>query len=199
MKVGSPTSPSEEPRRECPEEVTTVIQSERLHRRSLKLDSTGLINNLQIQPVKKSCLQIPLCRLVVMDEVRAVGELDVQKLESEFVNGYRDGDRVLFISPFNHKEWSMDVSEDLVQKWGPHWRKVNDDFEKELEADEDLAQLRGRMFFVWDGNHRVTAWTRAISTSHADEPEWHIRVQCIVLDPRGHVGSLLNAMSDVNW
>ncbi len=199
MKVGSPQSQEEEYRRDCPEDVTTVIQSEHMHRKIHKLDSTGLINGLRMQPVRKSRLLVPLCRLVVMDEVRAVGELDVQKLESEFVNGYREGDRVLFISPYNNKEWTSDVTDDEVKRWGNHWKKVNDEFEKELEADEDLADLRGRMFFVWDGNHRVTAWMRHIRNCHSNEPDWHIRVHCIVLDARGQVGNLLNAMSDVNW
>ncbi len=86
-----------------------------------------------------------------------------------------------------------------VAMWGPNWKRVNDDFELELEADEELAHYRGKMFFVWDGNHRVTAWMRHIRNCHADEPEWHIRVHCIILDPRGQVANLLNSMSDVNW
>jgi hypothetical protein len=199
MKVGSPQSQELEPRRDCAEDVITVLQSERLHRKYHKVDSTGLINKLRMQPAKKSRLLVPLCRLVVMDEVRAVGELDVQKLETEFVNGYREGDRVLFVSPFNNKEWTMDVTNRELEKWGSHWNHVNNDFEKELEGDDDLTDLRGRMFFVWDGNHRVTAWMRHIRNCHSNDPDWHIRVQCIFLDPRGQVGNLLNAMSDVNW
>lgn len=195
------TDPQEEdgPYMKCPEDVSTAVESEKLHRKKLKVDTNGLINELRIVPVKKSRLQVPLCRMIVMDEVRAVGELDVQRLESEFVNGYREGDRVLFISAFNSLDMSCDVSDDIVESWSPIWRGVNEEFERELEADEDLAQLRGKMYYVWDGNHRVTAWTRHIKNVHPDEVDWHYRVHCILLDPRGSVARLLNAMSDVNW
>jgi hypothetical protein len=66
-------------------------------------------------------------------------------------------------------------------------------------ADEDLAHLAGNMFHVWDGNHRLTAWMRHINNHHADDPEWHLAVHSILLDPRGHVGDLIEAMHDVNW
>ena len=81
----------------------------------------------------------------------------------------------------------------------PQWQHVNEEFKKELMADDDLAQLRGKMFYVWDGNHRVSAWMRHITNCHPMDLHWHKRVHCIVLDPRGQVANLLNAMSDVNW
>jgi hypothetical protein len=55
------------------------------------------------------------------------------------------------------------------------------------------------MFFVWEGNHRLTAWWRHINNHHADEKSWHISVDCIIVDPRGYTGLFLNAMSDINW
>lgn len=107
------TDPQEEdgPHLKCPDDVSTAVESEKLHRKKLKVDTNGLINELRIVPVKKSRLLVLLCRMIVMDEVRAVGELDVQRLESEFVNGYREGDRVLFISAFNSLDMSCDVSD----------------------------------------------------------------------------------------
>ena len=59
-----------------------VDESERIHWKALKIDSNGLINSLQIEPSKKSHLLVPLCRLVVMDAIRGVGKVDVQRLES---------------------------------------------------------------------------------------------------------------------
>lgn len=189
----------DEPRHKFPPNVTSVLESEHLHRKQLKVDTTRLINTLRIQPITKSCLEIPLCRMIVMDEVRLVGEMDVQRLESEFMNGYRDGDRVLYVSLYNNFEKTMDVTEEEIARWSPHWQRVNEEFEKELMADVDLAQLRGKMFYVWDGNHRVSAWMRHITNCHDGELGWHKRVHCIILDPRGQVANLLNAMSDVNW
>jgi hypothetical protein len=49
------------------------------------------------------------------------------------------------------------------------------------------------MFYVWEGNHRVTTWLHHIERHHCEEKNWHYFV-----DPKGSVGVLLNAMNDVN-
>ena len=54
------------------------------------------------------------------------------------------------------------------------------------------------MFYVWEGNHRVTAWLRHIKRHHSDEEHWHYSVDCIFLDPKVSVGALLDIMNDVN-
>ena len=54
-----------------------------------------------------------------MDVVGGVGEFDVERLESKFVNSYRDGDRVLYISVFNNVEESQDITEEQEVKWSP--------------------------------------------------------------------------------
>jgi len=96
--------------------------------------------------------------MIVIDEVRLVGEMDVQRLESKFMNGYQDGNQVLYISPYNNFKKTMDITKEEIAKWSLHWQHVNEEFEKELMANDNLAQLRGKMFYVWDGNHRVLAW-----------------------------------------
>jgi hypothetical protein len=68
-----------------------------------------------------------------------------------------------------------------------------------LQNDPDLAHLAGKMFFVWEGNHRLTAWSRHINKHHALDKDWHISVDCIVVDPRNYTAVFLNAMNDVNW
>jgi hypothetical protein len=137
--------------------------------------------------------------MIPMAKVRPVGEMGVQHLEREFVKGYRDGDRVMYISVYNNEESTCDVTEDAIAAWSTQWQNANQVFEEELKADPDLEHLCGKMFFVWEGNHRLSAWMRHINNHHAEEPEWHIAVHCIVLDPRGQVGNLLHAMHDINW
>jgi len=129
----------DEPRRNCPPKVTSVLESEQLYYKQLKVDTTELINILHIQPITKSSLKVSLCQMIVMDEVRPVGEMDVQRLESKFMNGYRDGDWVLYISPYNNFKKIMNVTEEEIVKWSPHWQHVIEEFEKELMADDDLA------------------------------------------------------------
>jgi hypothetical protein len=182
-----------------PSDLKDAVQGELLHRTQHKVDSINVINAVRIQPLRKSRLLVPLCRMVAMAKVRPVGEMGVQHLEREFVKGYRDGDRVMYISMFNTEEMSMDVTEEMKAKWSPCWRRANEAFEADLQGDDDLNQFSGKMFFVWEGNHRLSAWLRHINKHHADDPAWHISVHCIILDPRGQVGNLLHAMHDINW
>ena len=47
-----------------------------------------------------------ICWLRFLPLVRPMNKVDVQRLENEFVIGYRDGDRVLYVS-------MLDVSSDI--------------------------------------------------------------------------------------
>ena len=149
-------------------------------------------------PHAKSRFCVPLCRLVVLPLVRPILEGDVQLLETEFFNGYREGDRVLYVSFTKNDGSSLDVTDETVSTWDQHWQRANQCFEKELDKDKDLHKFKGKMLYVWEGNHRVTAWLRHIERHHSDEEHWHYSVDCIFLDPKGLVGVLLDAMNDVN-
>ena len=58
---------------------------------------------MRIKPSGKSRISIPICRLVSLVVVRLVLEVDVQLLESEFINGYIEGERVLYVSIYDKK------------------------------------------------------------------------------------------------
>lgn len=45
-------------------------------------------------------------------------EVDVQIMESKFVNGFREGDIVLYVFPFDKDERSMDINGQ--ETWGKH-------------------------------------------------------------------------------
>src|ERR1700738_5119253 len=81
----------------------------------------------------------------------------------------------------------------------PLWKAANDEFEEYLSSDTDLHQFRNKYFYVYEGNHRVTAWMGYIHKYHSNNPDWYISVDCIVLDARGECSRLLNAMNDINW
>jgi len=120
-------------------------------------------------------------------------------LENEFVMGYREGDRALYVSPFNNLEEALLVSDDIMSSWTPLWQEANEEFDSMLQNDPDLAHLAGKMFFLWEGNHRLTAWSRHINKHHSLDKDWHIYVDCIVVDPRNYTVVFFNAMNDVNW
>ena len=126
-------------------------------RRLKRTDFNSIINQLRAIPYEKSRFCVSLCRLVVLPLVRRILEGDVQLLETEFSNGYREGDRVLYVSIAKNDGSSLDVTDETVSSWDQHWQRANDLFEKELDKDKDLHKFKGKMFYVWEGNHRVTA------------------------------------------
>ena len=164
-----------------------------------KGDSNNTIQGLRIKPVEKSRMRIPLCRLFCYPKVRPIIETDVCKLANEFVKGYREGDRVLYVSPYskNGKKKPVHVDDKIWDN--PLWKAANDRFEETLPADPDLRQFSGKYFYVCEGNHRVKAWMRYIEEMRRDNPSWYYFVDCIVLDGRADYKRLLDAMNDVNW
>ena len=168
-------------------------------RRSQKEDSNSVIHRVRIRPLAKSRFSIPLCRLKSLPLVRPISEVDVSRLENEFVMGYRDGDRSMYVSPYNDLDEELQVSDDIRASWSSYWQEANEEFDSMLKNDSDLSHLVGKMFFVWEGNHRLTAWFRHINKHHSMDKDWHISVDCIVLDPRKCTAVVLNAMNDINW
>ena len=72
----------------------------------MKLEKTNfnyVINGLRIRPHSKSHLSIPICRLEPLPLVRPILKSDVQLLENEYLNGYREGDRVLYVFIINDR------------------------------------------------------------------------------------------------
>ena len=41
---------------------------------------------------------------------------------------------------------------------------------KILQIDEDLKVFSGKIFMVWDGNHRLQAWLPIINQDHTYDP-----------------------------
>ena len=66
-----------------------------------KVNSTSMIFSICVRP--KFPLHIPLCRMVPMPIVRPTLNGNISKLEAGFFNGYRDIDRVFYISATDSK------------------------------------------------------------------------------------------------
>ena len=181
-----------------PEGLTTDQSEIMLHKRQ-KRDSNSVISRLRIELEAKSGFKILLCRLRTLPLVKPINKVDVQRLENEFVIGYRDGDWVLYVSIYNDKAESLDVTSNIFDSWSGLWQSANDRFEAELVDDPDLAKFSGKMFYVWEGNHCITAWWRHINNFHCNDKAWHISIHYIVLDPRNETSILFDAMNDIKW
>jgi hypothetical protein len=60
------------------------------------------------------------------------------------------------------------------------WKLESERFDARMAADPDLIHFVGKMFYVWEGNHRLTAWWRHVNRFHPTEEAWHISPYCIV-------------------
>jgi len=74
----------------------------------------------------------------------------------------------------------------------------NEEFKSQLASDPDLAFLANKMFFVWDGNHRLQTWYPYIERQHREDYDWHISVEARLLVTLGFTGEVINAMNDIN-
>ena len=175
------------------------METELSIRRSQKEDSNTVIQQVRFKPIGKSHFSIPLCPLRSLPLVRPINDVDVARLENEFVMGYHDGDRAMYVSVYNNLDEVLHVSDDIKATWSPLWLEANSEFDDILQRDSDLAHFVDKMFFVWEGNHRLTAWWRHINKHHPLDKEWHISADCIVVDPRNCTAVFLNAMNDINW
>ena len=168
-------------------------------RRSQKEDSNAVIHRVRMKPLIKSQFCIPLCRLQCLPLVRPISEVDVARLQNEFVMGYRDDDRAMYVAPYKNLDEVLHVSDDVRASWSLLWQEANDEFDSMFQNDPDLAHFVGKMFFVWEGNHRLTTWWRHINKHHSLDKDWHISVDCIVVDRRNCTAVFLNVMNDINW
>ncbi len=125
---------------------TDHVVSELELRKSQKEDSNGVIQRLRIKPTSKSRFSIPLCRLRVLPLVRPISEVEVQRLECEFVMGYREGDRVMYVSIFNDIPVDLPVSSAIIASWSPLWQEASAEFDVKMKEDPDLAHLCGKIF-----------------------------------------------------
>lgn len=86
--------------------------------------------------------------------VRLILELGVQLLEIEFVNCYREGDKILYVFAFDKEGESFYIIG--VKSWGKHWQAINKLFEILLKNDHGYTKFSDKMFFVREGNHMIT-------------------------------------------
>jgi hypothetical protein len=112
--------------------------------------------------------------------------------------GYREGDKVFYVSTTNNKGVEKLVIPELFDSWDIQWQAKNAKFEEYLKADLDLQKLFNMMFFVWDGNHRLQALLPYIDRMYKTKENWHVSVDSIILDKKRGVVKLLVAMTNFN-
>ncbi len=138
--------------------MLTLTKKKIIDKKNHKVFTNQIIKELKIHPTIKAKLCIPLCHMNSMPIVRLALLIDVKKMERSFQMGYREGDKIFYVSTTNNKGVEKFVIHVLFDSWDIHWQAKNVKFEEYLKANLDLQKLSNMMFFVWDGNHRLQAW-----------------------------------------
>ena len=143
-------------------------------------------------------MDVPLCRMISLQVVRPALAMDIEKMKADFIHGYRPGAIVFYVSTTNIQGTEQSVSDEDHMSWNAHWRRKNVEFEEFLNADPELRFLSNKMFYVYDGNHKLVAWTKFIHQAYPNDLEWHFCVRTIVLRTLDNVTNVLTAMHDIN-
>ena len=83
-----------------------------------------------------------------MPIVRHALKGDNTKLEADFFNGYRDGDRVFYISATDAKGDFQFVDDGVRASWSPNWTQTNVIFESHLDSNPSFTAYKNKMFFI---------------------------------------------------
>ena len=136
--------------------------------------------------------------MLAMPMVRPTLSTDLDKLEQEFVHGYREGSSVFYVTLTDEEGKTQEVSEADKASWGPIWSSKNEEFNSYLQSVPELAGFKDLMFFVCDGNHRRQAWLNHIERLHKTDDAWHYMVDSILLDTKGKIGVVMQVMHNIN-
>jgi hypothetical protein len=167
-------------------------------RRSQKMNTVAALAAVRLQPANISRHMIPLCRLVVMPMVRPTLQCDLVKLEQEFVHGYHEGACVFYVSLTNEQGVGEHVTSKHRSEWGSIWQSESNKFDEYLDSQDSLRFMKGKMFFICDGNHRRIAWMNHITRLYSNVQSWHYSVDSIILEKKGRIDVLMNVMNDIN-
>lgn len=144
-------------------------------------------------------IDVPLCRMIPMKDVREPLQYDIQKLKAEFTRGYRRASACFYLSLRSFRMEESYVTETDRASWSELWRQEDLEFEGRLLSTPGLEKFSNRFFYVWDGNHRHIAWTESINALHQQDAEFHVSVRSVIINvtPQ-NCNMMLHAMTDWN-
>ncbi len=68
-----------------------------------KINLTTILDKHKMLLKRKTCMNIPLCRMISMPIVHPTPKIDVLKMEHAFQIGYCEGEKVFYVYPLNWK------------------------------------------------------------------------------------------------
>ena len=172
------------------------------HQRLLWEEGRSLIHSLELLVVP---CQLERSQITFTRSAEGEGEAGQRprqvKLIFLFKYGYLKHAGAFYVSDVDEDGARKEVTTELVSSWDLNWQDENAEFKRFLRADKELKALSGKLFYVYDGNHRLKAWKRVIETLHQGDDNWyhsHGGLACVILDCSGGRGDILNAMHEIN-
>lgn len=98
----------------------------------------------------------------------------------------------------NDEDKTMKLISDIIFTESVNLVIVNNEFEDILKVDANLRGFFNNMFFVWNDNHRLQARLPIINKDHANDFEWHFRVESIILEVKDDILRMLKLLREVN-
>ncbi|MCO5555628.1 hypothetical protein L7F22_009173 [Adiantum nelumboides] len=126
---------------------------------------------------------IPLCRCLVNERVRVLRK-DLSLLKKVFEEeGYLMMKGMFVLSVNLPDGTTKDVDDNIIKTWDKNWQLVNKEFEDEISSREEWSMLRGKMFYVWEGNHRTASCIESIKEMYRNDKKKHVRVMAQFIVP----------------
>ena len=143
-------------------------------------------------------IDMQLCTMISMKDVREPLKTNIQKLKAEFSCGYKRGSSCFYFSLRSFKMKESSMTEVQKASWSKLWRKGDLEFEARPLSNPDLKKCSNRYFYVWDGNHCHVAWSKMINTLHKYDASFHVSVRSVIINVTlANCNMLLHAMT--NW
>ncbi|CAM6091097.1 unnamed protein product [Calypogeia fissa] len=104
---------------------------------------------------------IPLCRLQKLELIRNLnsdgpGVLNLR--ESFMLHSYVEDFPCFQLLLVDDRGYAQEVTDTIRGTWDGRWRTMSDQFDHECDLNPAFSILKGPMFPVGDGNHRLFSW-----------------------------------------
>ncbi len=83
-----------------------------------------------------------------------------------------------------------------MNNWNDHWKVMNEEFEAYLQSKPFLHHPMGKMFHIWDENHRLQAWYPYINEVHVKNKSRRVQITSWMFDANMDNHHVLRSIMD---
>jgi len=129
-----------------------------------------VLDKFKIHLKSEAMTNIPLCWMVTMPIVHLAFKIDVMKMEQAFQMGYKEGERVFYITTNKERLSLWPKFQSPKVHLGSKIMKILRNSWRWMQTCHLCVK---KIFHVWDDNHRFQTWFPYINSVHLNDMEWH--------------------------